>query len=46
VFAPNSAQRAEITSSQRGKDNKPNNDTTTAELLDDKSHIEKRAAIT
>jgi hypothetical protein len=47
VFAPNSAQRAEITPSQRGKGSKKETGTaTTAELLDDKSTIEKRAAMT
>jgi hypothetical protein len=46
VFAPNSAQRAAITPSQRGKGSKKAEGTvTTAELLDDKSHIERRAAM-
>jgi hypothetical protein len=47
VFAPNNAQRAAITPSQRGKGAKKDAGTvTTAELLDDKSYIQKRAAMT
>jgi hypothetical protein len=46
-FAPNSAQRAEVTSSLGGKGSKKTEGTATAaELLDDKSYIEKRAAMT
>jgi hypothetical protein len=46
VFAPNSAHRAAITPSQRGKGSKKTEGTaTTTELLDDKSYIEKRAAM-
>ena len=41
VFAPNNAQRAAITPSQRGKGGKKDAGTvTTAELLDDKSYIQ------
>ncbi len=47
VFAPNSAQRAAITPSQRGKGGKNENRTATvAKVLDDKSYMEKRAAMT
>jgi hypothetical protein len=47
VFAPNNAQRAAITPSQRGKGGKKDAGTvTTAELLDDKRYIQKRAAMT
>ncbi len=47
VFAPNSAQRTEITPSQRGKASKKETGTATiAKLLDDKSYIERRAAMT
>jgi ribosomal protein S27E len=47
VFAPNSAQRAAITPGKRGKGAQKDAGTaTTAELLDDKSYIEKRAAMT
>jgi hypothetical protein len=46
VFAPNSTHRALITPSKRGKGAKKDVGTaTTAELLDDKSYIEKRAAM-
>ncbi len=41
VFAPNNAQRAAITPSQRGKGGKKDAGTvTTAELLDDKGYIQ------
>jgi ribosomal protein S27E len=47
VFAPNSAHRALITPAKRGKGAKKDVGTaTTAELLDDKSYLEKRAAMT
>jgi ribosomal protein S27E len=47
VFAPNSAHRALITPSKRGKGGVKEVTTATAiELLDDKSYIEKRAAMT
>ena len=45
VFAPNSAHRAQITPSQRGRGSKQNTGTSTL-MLDDKSFIEKRAAMT
>jgi hypothetical protein len=46
VFAPNSAQRAEVTPSKRGKGgNKEAGTATVAELLDYTSYMEKRAAM-